>query len=112
MVDTLKKFNSNVLAKQKTMIQRVFLVALLFNLLATLFYTMAIPKYRFINNLYTREYIEILTWPIFDLPVITSIMWLHYRSFGQQLREGHSIVNLKDIDNQKQVWTNYTTMQA
>lgn len=112
MIRTLSKFKAAMLQKQSNTIKRVFLIAIVFNTLASLFYSLSLAAKRFVPSLFARDYIDIWTWPVFDLPVITAIMWLHYHSFKQQVKEGLSIVDYADLDNQKQVWTNYTKMQA
>lgn len=92
------------------MIQNLFFIAILSYILASAFYSMSLAKIRFMPSLFARDYIGIWTWPVFDLPVILSILWLHYRSFGQQVREGHSVVDYSLLNNQRKIWTNYTTM--
>ena len=82
MIRILRSLNSSVLKKQKTTIIRVFFVAILFNFLASLFYSLALGATRFVKATFAWDYICIWTWPVFDLLVIVSIILLHYKSFG------------------------------
>ena len=80
MIRILRSLNSTVLKRQKTTIIRVFFVAILFNFLASLFYSLGLGATRFVKTTFARDYICSWTWPVFDLPVIVSIMCLHYKS--------------------------------
>ena len=82
MICFLRSLNSSVLKKQKTTIIRVFFVTIILNFLASLFYSLALGATRLVKTTFARDYICIWTWPVFDLPIIVSIMRLHYKSYG------------------------------